>query len=77
MVENKKPCFGCTKRQVTRDYNCHSHCPDFLGLKEENMARAEVIRQKKAEETMMIDVREKSIKRIAKDKKKTYAWRDK
>lgn len=77
MVKNKKPCLGCTKRQVTRDYNCHSHCPDFLGLKEEDAARAEVIKQKKAVESMMIDVREKSIKRTAKDKNKTYAWRDK
>lgn len=25
-----KACMGCTKRNVTADYNCHSHCRDYL-----------------------------------------------
>lgn len=25
----KCPCHNCTKRKVARDYNCHSHCPDY------------------------------------------------
>lgn len=68
MGENKKPCLGCTKRQVTRDYNCHSHCPDFLGLKEEDAARAEVIRQKKAAEADVNGVRIKSIRKSQREK---------
>lgn len=25
----KCPCHNCSKRKVTSDYNCHSHCSDF------------------------------------------------
>jgi hypothetical protein len=68
MAENKKPCLGCTRRKVTQDYNCHSHCPDFLGLKEEDLARAEVIRQKKAAEADVNGVRIKSIRKSQREK---------
>lgn len=75
MAENKKPCLGCTRRKVTRDYNCHSHCPDFLGLKEENDARAEVIRKKKAEEAMIDNVRFETMNKVKRVKKIQTAWK--
>lgn len=75
MAENKKPCLGCTRRKVTRDYNCHSHCPDFLGLKEENDARAEVIRKKKAEESMIDEVRFETMNKVKRVKKIQTAWK--
>lgn len=75
MGENKKPCLGCTRRKVTQDYNCHSHCPDFLGLKEEDLARAEVIRKKRAEEHLTIDTRAESIRKYQKKKRTQNAWK--
>lgn len=75
MSKENKPCYKCERRQVTIEYNCHSHCPDFLGLKEEDMARAELIRKKKAEEAAITEFRIQSMARVTRDKKKQNAWK--
>lgn len=74
MEVNKNPCLGCARRNVTRYYNCHSHCPDYLGLKEENEARAEMIRKKKEEESLAITAHAASVRKHQKKKGAQNAW---
>lgn len=73
MCKEKDPCYGCTKRSVTSEHNCHSDCPEYKifrdGLDEHN----EMIRKKKAEEAMMTDVCIRSIER--KTKPITTKWK--
>lgn len=75
MSKENKPCYKCERRQVTSEYNCHSHCPDFLGLKEEDMARAEAIRKKKAEEAEITEFRIQSMTRVTRNIKRQNAWK--
>lgn len=75
MVENKKPCLGCTRRKVTRDYNCHSHCPDYLGIKEEDMARAEIIRKKKAEDAEFVEMKIRAVNKTTGKQHKQSIWK--
>jgi hypothetical protein len=75
MSKENKPCYKCERRQVTSEYNCHSHCPDFLGLKEEDMARAEAIRKKRNEEAIVNEVRARSIQKTLKEKRKPIMWK--
>lgn len=77
-MENK-PCYMCVDRRVTSDYNCHSHCERYLGNKEKNDAKTEIIRKKKAEEREVTDVRIRSIIKVTKDPtvNKQGAWKRK
>jgi hypothetical protein len=75
MCKESKPCYKCERRHVTSEYNCHSHCPDFKELKDEQTARAEVIRKKKAEEADITDFRIQSMARVTRDKSKQNAWK--
>lgn len=66
MRKESDPCYGCSKRSVTVEHNCHSDCPEYKifrdGLDEHN----EMIRKKKAEDAMITDVRIRSFEKTTK-----------
>lgn len=33
----KSPCHNCQKREVTKERNCHSDCPDYAEYVEERL----------------------------------------
>ncbi|MBQ2390914.1 MAG: hypothetical protein II306_04015 [Clostridia bacterium] len=66
MCKENDPCYGCTKRSVTSEHNCHSDCPEYKIFRDAKNERNETIRKKKAEEAMMTDVRIRSIERTTK-----------
>ena len=43
------PCYKCTRRKVTLDYNCHSHCPDYAKMVADNEKRKQYARKKVGE----------------------------
>lgn len=71
-MSKRNPCYGCERRKVTREYNCHSHCPDYIGLKEEAAAKASAIKKKKRQEAMVTSVRLESIRKSA---RKQNVWK--
>jgi hypothetical protein len=75
MSKENKPCYKCERRQVTSDYNCHSHCPEFKELKDEQTARSEAIRKKKAEEVEITEFRIQSMARVTRNIKRQNAWK--
>ena len=75
MGKNDKPCYKCPRRQVTREYNCHSHCPDFKKIKDEDMERAELIRQKRSEDALIVDTRMKAIRKASRKTNIQNAWK--
>lgn len=66
MCKEKDPSYGCGKRSVTIEHNCHSDCPEYKIFRDAKNERNEAIRKKKAEEAMMTDVRIRSIERTTK-----------
>lgn len=69
MCKESDPCYGCERRCVKSGYNCHSDCPDYKDYKQEAEKRAELIRKKKAEESLFIDTRLKAIRKTQKKNK--------
>lgn len=66
-IDKSVPCYLCEKRNVTKDYNCHSDCPDYADYCKRREDRAETIRKARAEECMMAEMRIASIIKNKKD----------
>lgn len=75
MCKESNPCYGCTKRVATKEYNCHSDCPLYLDGKAEKAAKAEVIRQKKANEALFWDTRIRQMIKATNKKHGQSAWK--
>ena len=68
-INKNVPCYGCQKRWATSKDSCHSSCEEYKAYKQAKDAREEIIRHKRSEENMMIDVRVDSIQRVTRTKK--------
>ena len=74
MCKESDPCYGCERRCVKSGYNCHSDCPDYKEYHDRNAARAELIRAKRAEDSIILDTRLKSMRKTQKKKAKQMAY---
>ena len=74
-MSTKVPCYGCEKRCVTSEYNCHSDCPDYAEYHQANIARAENTRKIKAEESAIIETRLTAMHRTSKKPRKDTPWK--
>ena len=70
-IDRKVPCYECAKR-----YNgCHSSCAEYKAYSDEKAARAKIIREGKAREGMMDEVRFSTIQKVSGKKRKITAWK--
>lgn len=72
--DKKGPCYNCIKRHVEHGYNCHSDCPQYISYYEENAAISKIIRDKRAEDSMILDTRLKALYKTQKKKSKQGAY---
>ena len=56
-------CHGCTKRYVTKGYNCHMDCPDYDKDVEADAEKNRLIRKIKDEENAVWEVRNRSFEK--------------
>lgn len=75
MSKENAPCYGCKDRKVQDGYNCHSDCPRYLGYKDKQMKKSEAITQKRAEESMIVETRQRSMRRISGRALKRNPWK--
>ena len=71
MCKESNPCYGCDRRQK----GCHSSCEDYEAYRQANNERAEIIRQKKAEEALVTDTRERALLKAARKRSTQSAWK--
>lgn len=54
MTTNSDPCKGCTERNVTPEYNCHSHCKEWIKARlKKELLRRKYMRDKEIKTTLM------------------------
>lgn len=75
MCKESDPCYGCTKRVATKEYNCHSHCPEYLALKAEKATKAMVIKTNKGNEALFMNTRIRQMRKSTNKKHGQSAWK--
>ena len=75
MSKEITPCYGCDKRRAEHGYNCHSGCPEYKAYQQARCDRAKMICKKRAEESIVKEVRARSIQKTLKEKRKPIMWK--
>lgn len=65
------PCYGCERRSAT----CHSSCEDYKAYQQARCDRAKMICKKRAEDSIVAEVRARSIQKTLKEKRKPIMWK--
>lgn len=69
------PCYGCDKRCVSLEHNCHSDCEKYKQWVEANDEKREAWHKSCKEDYQFIDTRNKALHKIDGKLYKERAWR--
>jgi hypothetical protein len=74
MCKESDPCYGCERRVVTTEYNCHSHCKEYAEYKQKLKDKSKAIREKRIEEGIITEYVVSSAARASHKKNTQNAW---
>ena len=70
-IDKTVPCYGCEKRHN----GCHSSCAGYKTYQDKRIAKNKIIREGRAKEGMIDEVRLAAIQKVTGKKRTMPAWK--